>query len=84
MNPTEVEQARRILRTVHQKTVEGLVSFVLEHEDPLLDGDRFDNTSRDRLAGFQQELFVLAYLLSSLPAPAPVPAPVKPPVENGS
>lgn len=85
MNPDEVERARRILRTVHGKTVERLVSFVNEHEDSLVAPEDFDTSgARERLAGLQQEIFVLGFLLSSLPAaPQPAPAPAKPPVENG-
>jgi hypothetical protein len=75
MNPSEVEQARQILKLVHKKTIERLVSFVLVNEQPLVERDEFDMSGAgDRLVALQQEIFVVSYLLSSLPAP-PQPAP---------
>jgi len=83
MDPTQVEHARRILRSVHEKTVARLVSFVTDNEEPLLGPDELDFTGvRDRLAGLQHELFVLGFLLTSLPAPPQPASPVKPPVEK--
>lgn len=83
MNPSEVEQARQILKTAHRKSIERLVAFVLTNEQPLVERDDFDTTGiGDRLVAIQQEIFVVAYLLSSLPVP-PQPAPnVLPPVEK--
>jgi hypothetical protein len=84
MNPSEVERARGILLATHHKTIERLVSFVLEHEEDLLQKEDYDSTgASDRLAGFQNEIFVLGYLLTSLPVPPPPAAPLKPKVEKG-
>ncbi len=83
MNPSEVERARKILKTVHQQTVERLVSYVIENEESLVSRGEFDSSGvSERLSGFQQEIFMVGFLLGSLPAPPqPAPAP-KPPVEN--
>jgi len=85
--PEDVEQARRILHKAYQSTVARLVSFTIENEEPLDSASTQDYDSTgvtERLARFQQEVFVLCYLLGALPAsPQPAPNP-KPPVEKGS
>ena len=74
-----VEHARRILKDAHKNTIARLVSFVIENEEQVTGSSRedFDTTgTTERLTGLQQEIFVLGYLLGSLPQPAqPAPAP---------
>jgi hypothetical protein len=77
--PEPVEHARRILKDAQRNTIARLVTFVNENEDEVLGSSRedFDATgTTERLTGLQQEIFVLCYLLGSLPQPAqPAPAP---------
>ena len=83
MEPTDVEKARRILKSLHQHSVERLVSFVVENEDSLVNRGEFDASgATDRLSGFQQEIFMLGFLLGSLPTPPQPAPPPKPPVET--
>jgi hypothetical protein len=70
MNPADVERARGILKNVHRQTVERLVHFVIENEETLASRGEYDSSGgSERLCGFQQEIFVLCYLLGSLPSP---------------
>lgn len=69
----DLERARRTLRAAHQSAVGRLVAFVVENEGDVLacSANDFDATGTlERLQGLQHELFILGYLLGSLPQPA--------------